>query len=46
VLDLLESRYGAGDVAFDPDEVDVEAFIADRSGLNTLVPVISAGRPG
>jgi signal transduction histidine kinase len=49
VLDLLEiSRYDAGDVPFDPDDVDVEAFVREQvSGLGADVPVDVVGtRPG
>ena len=49
VLDLLEiSRYDAGDVAFDPDEVDIEAFVREQLAvLGTDVPVdVVATRPG
>jgi len=49
VLDLLEiSRYDSGDVAFDPDEVDLEAFVRDQLALlDVHVPVEVVGRrPG
>jgi signal transduction histidine kinase len=45
VLDLLEiSRYDAGDVAFDPDEVDLEGFVRDQLALLDVdVPVETVG---
>ena len=49
VLDLLEiSRYDSGDVAFDPDDVDLEAFVRDQlTLLDVDVPVeIVGAAPG
>ncbi|MGD9702595.1 MAG: ATP-binding protein [Acidimicrobiia bacterium] len=45
VLDLLEiSRYDAGDVPFDPDDVDVEAFVREQLALlGVEAPTVTVG---